>query len=84
MAAYGEAQPQTGAKQDRPRLFERKDTNHDGKLTWIEFIAGQPDPAQAPARFSRFDANKDGELSREEFVSEGQPAPPPADKTNPK
>ena len=60
-------------KADRVALFERKDTNHDGKLTREEFLANQPDPDEAPKRFERFDRNKDGELSRDEFISQGAP-----------
>jgi iduronate 2-sulfatase len=60
---------------DRAALFQRKDTNRDGQLTREEFLAGQPDPAQAPNRFIRFDANKDGILNREEFIHSGNPRP---------
>lgn len=54
-----------------PALFERKDVNHDGKITREEFLAKQPDPEEAPKRFDRFDGNKDGVLSREEFIHMG-------------
>ena len=60
-------------KQERTTLFEKKDTNHDNQLTRAEFLANQPDPAQAPKRFERFDANKDGILSRDEFILMGAP-----------
>ncbi len=73
-----EARPQikhakSTAKQnlDRIALFEKKDKNGDGQLTRAEFLAGQPDPAEAPKRFERFDSNKDGVLSREEFIYMG-------------
>ncbi|HKS37660.1 MAG TPA: sulfatase-like hydrolase/transferase [Verrucomicrobiae bacterium] len=56
---------------DRAALFERKDTDRDGKLTREEFLANQPDPAEAPKRFERFDRNKDGLLSRDEFITMG-------------
>ena len=46
--------------------------NKDGQLTRDEFLSGQPDPDQAPARFIRFGANGDGMLSREEFVKSGK------------
>ena len=83
LAAQPEGKPQishqnpSGAapKPDRAALFERKDSNHDGKLTREEFLANQPDPAAAPKRFDRFDLNKDGILSREEFISMGKPIP---------
>jgi iduronate 2-sulfatase len=77
IATQPEAKPQIRARSggrpatDRAALFERKDTDRDGKLTRDEFLAGQPDPAEAPKRFPRFDANKDGVLSREEFIHQG-------------
>ena len=63
-------------KQDRIALFERKDANHDGQLTREEFLANQPDPAEAPKRFDRFDVNKDGVLGRDEFIHMGAPPKP--------
>jgi iduronate 2-sulfatase len=78
LAAQPEAKPQLTSrkadermKQERTALFERKDTNHDGKLTREEFLANQPDPDEAPRRFQRFDANKDGVLSRDEYIYTG-------------
>ena len=66
------AKPLTAKQiQDRTALFEKKDANHDGQLTRDEFLANQPDPAEAPKRFERFDANKDGVLSRDEFIHMG-------------
>ena len=83
LAKLPEAKPQirevkaaTKQKLDRTALFEKKDTNHDSKLTREEFLAGQPDPAEAPKRFERFDANRDGALSRNEFIHSGA-APKP-------
>lgn len=78
ITAQPEAKPQisrpgTGPRVDRVALFERKDTNRDGQLTCEEFLAGQPDPAEAPNRFTRFDANKNGILSREEFIHMDNP-----------
>ena len=63
------------ANQDRPAMFDRRDKNHDGKLSLAEFLDGQPDPAEAPKRFPNFDTNKDGFLSREEFVNSGGKGP---------
>jgi iduronate 2-sulfatase len=78
LAKLPEAKPQiksdrltTRQKVDRTALFEKKDTNHDNQLTREEFLANQPDPAEAPGRFIRFDANKDGILSRDEFIHLG-------------
>ena len=64
------------AAQDRAALFERKDTNHDGKLTYEEFMANQPDPEQAKKRFEKFDVNKDGVLARDEFINMGETKKP--------
>ena len=59
-------------KQDRALMFARRDKNQDGRLTKEEFLAEQPDPAEAPKRFLKFDANGDGFLSQDEFVSSGK------------
>ncbi len=48
-----------------------KSSNID-KLTRQEFLAGQPDPGEAPKRFPRFDTNHDGELSRGESIGAGR------------
>jgi iduronate 2-sulfatase len=67
------AQTQGGTgKTDRAALFERKDTDKDGKLSREEFLAKQPDPDKAPARFIEFDIDKDGFLSRDEFIHMGK------------
>ncbi|MCY2947507.1 MAG: sulfatase-like hydrolase/transferase [Planctomycetota bacterium] len=71
--AQWRAQTQGGTgKTDRAALFERKDTNKDGKLSREEFLAKQPDPDKAPARFIEFDIDKDGFLSRDEFIHMGK------------
>ncbi len=58
---------------DRGLVFDKKDKDHDGKLSLEEFLANQPDPDQAPKRFPLFDTNHDGVLSREEFIQGGKP-----------
>lgn len=80
LATLPEAKPQikdpkttARQRQDRAALFEKKDADRDGKLTRSEFLANQPDPAEAPKRFERFDADKDGVLSRDEFIRMGNP-----------
>ncbi len=80
LARQPEGKPQISAKPapakpkaNRNAMFERRDTNRDGKLTRAEFLANQPDPDEAPKRFGRFDTNQDGELSRDEFVNQGAP-----------
>ncbi|MHB8955510.1 MAG: sulfatase-like hydrolase/transferase [Pirellulaceae bacterium] len=69
-AAEPTATPRKRAR-DRNALFNSKDKNQDGQLTRDEFLANQPDPANAPARFVRFDTDRDGILSRDEFVTAG-------------
>jgi iduronate 2-sulfatase len=81
ITALPEAKPQitsgaTRPKVDRAALFRRKDTDGNNQLTREEFLAGQPDPAEAPNRFIRFDADKDGVLSRDEFIYSGNPPRP--------
>ena len=76
LARLPEANPQISAPRNRPAvdraaLFQRKDRNGDGTLTRNEFLAGQPDPRQAPARFLRFDTDKNGLLTRDEFIRAG-------------
>jgi iduronate 2-sulfatase len=79
LAELPEAKPQissSGAARkpvDRAALFKRKDKNEDGTLTREEFLADQPDPAEAPKRFPRFDTDKNGVLSRDEFIQAGNP-----------
>lgn len=61
-----------GPSQDRAAMFRKRDKDGDGKLTQEEFLAGQPDPDEAPKRFPRFDKNGDEVLSEIEFVSGGK------------
>jgi len=60
-----------GAGVDRAVLFDRRDKNHDGKLSREEFMSNQADPALAKQRFDLWDTDKDGFLSREEFIAMG-------------
>jgi arylsulfatase A-like enzyme len=57
---------------DRAALFAKKDTNHDGKLTFDEFMANQPDPEAAKERFELWDSGKKGYLTRDEFINMGR------------
>jgi len=52
--------------------FEQRDLNHDGKLTWEEFLSTASGKDGAKARFETFDADKDGAISREEFLKAGK------------
>ena len=64
--------PAIQPKLDRAALFEKKDKNHDGKLSREEFLANQPDLEAANPRFDEWDVDKDGFLSRDEFVYLGK------------
>ncbi len=55
---------------DRVALFEKKDKNHDNKLTFEEFMANQPDPKAAKNRFEQWDVDKKGFLTRDEFINQ--------------
>ena len=59
-------------KQDRAAMFAKRDRDGDGRLTRDEFLTGQPDPDEAPARFVRFDVNQDGFVDRDEFITAGK------------
>jgi len=59
------------SKVDRGALFDKRDKNHDGKLSLEEFTTKQADPALMKTRFEAWDTNKDGFLSRDEFISMG-------------
>lgn len=69
---HAQAKPAKPAM-DRVALFEKKDKDHDGKLTFEEFIANQPDPDAAKKRFELWDKDKKGYLTREEFIKGGRP-----------
>ena len=60
-----------GSRVDRGALFDKRDKNHDGKLSLEEFSSKQADPAGIKARFEAWDTDKDGFLSRAEFISMG-------------
>jgi arylsulfatase A-like enzyme len=59
----------------RAALFEKLDTNHDGRLSKEEFSANRV-PEEAEAWFKARDLDKDGFLSREEFMRSSVPNPP--------
>lgn len=65
----GAKKPREGKpKVDRNALFDKLDTNHDGKLSFEEFSVNR-DPTEATAWFKARDRNGDGFLSREEFLA---------------
>jgi arylsulfatase A len=59
------------AGQDRVARFTARDQNHDGTLSWEEFLATASQKQNAKPRFEQADANQDGFLSREEFMNMG-------------
>jgi len=60
--------------QERIALFETKDKNRDGQLSWEEFFTRQTDEETGRARFKGWDTNQDGFLSRDEFIHMGSKA----------
>ena len=60
------------AMRERGPMFQKKDTNQDGKLTLEEYLDRFPDQAEGRRRFPNFDADKDGVLTEEEFVKAGR------------
>ncbi|MEQ1858485.1 MAG: sulfatase-like hydrolase/transferase [Chthoniobacteraceae bacterium] len=57
---------------DRPAIFKKWDTSHDGTLTLEEYKAGLGRKDDAEQRFKNFDTNRDGVLSEAEFVNSGK------------
>ena len=52
--------------------FQQRDLNHDGKLSWDEFLTTASGKDGAKARFEMFDSDKDGFITREEFLKQGK------------
>ncbi len=71
-ASAGAEKTKPGKNQDRAAMFRKRDKDNDGRLSREEFLAGQPDPDEAPKRFPRFDKDHDGSLNETEFVTSGQ------------
>jgi iduronate 2-sulfatase len=71
-ASAGAENTKPEKKQDRVAMFRKRDKDNDGRLSREEFLAGQPDPDEAPKRFPRFDKDQDGSLNETEFVTSGQ------------
>lgn len=54
--------------------FTAADSNNDGKVTEVEYVAamkGRMDEAAAKSRFATLDKDKNGSLTREEFSAGG-------------
>jgi iduronate 2-sulfatase len=76
--AGGGAAGGSGAARDRNGMFDRRDTNGDGTLSRVEFLASQPDADSGSARFMKMDRDGDGSLSRDEFVGADSKSAKPA------
>lgn len=68
-AAEGDAKK---PKADPEKVFAKKDTNGDGKLSKEEFTKGAKDATKAEAAFANKDKDKDGSVSKEEFTAPGK------------
>lgn len=73
-SATGNASQVTSAEaaQRRSAMFDDRDKDRDGFLTYEEFAAPFKDKTEAPPRFKRFDTNGDQKLTRQEFITQGK------------
>jgi hypothetical protein len=69
------AAAQGKTKADRNQMFDRLDTNHDGKLSFDEFAASR-NRDEAAGWFKARDRDGDGFLSREEYTAASVANPP--------
>lgn len=78
MAAFTLATAVFAADDAKPnRAFSKADTNGDGKISEVEYVAAvkdKTDEAKAKTAFARRDRNKDGALSADEFKVAGKKA----------
>lgn len=65
------AKPAPGKSQEREALFQAKDKDRDGKLSWEEFLGSQPKPQEVRQRFETWDTGAKGFLTRDDFVRMG-------------
>ncbi|NOU36820.1 MAG: sulfatase-like hydrolase/transferase [Kiritimatiellaceae bacterium] len=58
----------------RTNLFKKLDADHDGSVSFAEFLGARQDDAAASLRqrYDSFDTDKDGTLTEQEFVSAGK------------
>ena len=57
--------------QARISRFEERDANHDGKISFDEFMTSASDKVTAKERFWKYDTDKDDSLTRDEFIKQG-------------
>jgi Ca2+-binding EF-hand superfamily protein len=64
-------------------VWQQRDANNDGKLTWREYVQDTTDVREVVIRkrlFTRADENGDGEVTRQEAAQFGQGRPQPGDR----
>jgi hypothetical protein len=71
------AQPPSPAQPPKgkgcPARFDQMDTNHDGKLTSVEYMAvPHPNLKKPEERFKKWDTNNDGVLSKDELCAKSE------------
>lgn len=72
VAAEGDKKPKGDKpKHDPEKVFSKKDTNGDKKLSKEEFVKNAKDPAKAEKHFNNKDKDKDGFLTLDELKAQG-------------
>lgn len=72
VAAEGDKKPKGDKpKHDPEKVFSKKDTNGDKKLSKEEFTKNAKDSAKAEKRFGILDKDKDGFVTLEELKAQG-------------
>ena len=65
------AKAAAASKQDASTArFHQRDADHDGKITWEEFVNSATGKNGLKERFEMFDANKDGVITLDEFLKQ--------------
>lgn len=70
------ARPPSPAKaqpaSERAEQFRKRDQDHNGALSYDEFLANQRAPSDAPDRFRKLDLDHDNKLTEAEYVTKGR------------